>query len=432
MLIDKSPVKKDALKDSVAVVTGAGQGIGLATARVLAHLGAAVVIAEINETGLETEQRVRADGGRALFVRTDVSDPASMARLQARISEAFGVVDILVNNAEAFKAGRISECTVEDWDRIMAVNLRGAFLGIKAFLPGMLERRRGVVITMQSADAMPYMVGYIASKVGLRSMAASLATEVGEASGVSVFCFGPGMVDTPGANKAFAQLAPMFSMTLDEFIKMASPDGKLADPDLVATGLAGTILYAKDFHGEETMYTQGLARLGLLSTGDVDVAAAAPGKQQEAPAVTAEAPAAAGAPTLATVLSMNRKFEDVVKANIKEYDELSVFMRQWVKRDFQQSNGLKVEEWLPKAQAMSKRLETAQALGGAASLPHSEIASYCAALDRMETYVGKQEGSARGWIKEPDKLAVALAALEERKAVVHNLSVALRALVGRQ
>jgi NAD(P)-dependent dehydrogenase (short-subunit alcohol dehydrogenase family) len=426
MLIDKTYVARDALKGSVAVVTGAGQGIGLAAARVLAHIGAAVVIAEINDTGLEAERLVRSEGGRALFVRTDVSDPASMVQLQERASEAFGAVDILVNNAEAFKAGRILDCSIEAWDRIMAVNLRGAFLGIKAFLPGMLERQRGVIITMQSADAMPYLVPYIASKVGLRSIAASLATEVGESSGVSIFCFGPGMVDTPGANKAFVQLAPLFGMSLDEFIKMASPDGKLADPEVVATGLAGTILYAKDFHGEETIYTAGLAKLGLTSTGDLapsDAASAAPART----VATAQTKAATTS-TLQHALELNRRFEDIVRANIKEYDELSVFMRQWVKRDFQQRSGLKVEDWLTKAQAMTRRLEAAQSPTGAVPVPPAEIAAYCTGLDRMEAFIIKQEGDARGWVKEPDKLIVALAALAERKSVVQTLAATLRSI----
>ena len=150
MLIAQTPISRTALKGHIAVITGAGQGIGRETARALAYLGAAVVIAEINETGLETQHVITSEGGTALFVTTDVADPGSMEDLHRRVQETFGDVDILVNNAAAFTTKPVLEHTVEEWDRIFAVNVRGAFLGIKAFLPTMLARKKGVIVTMES------------------------------------------------------------------------------------------------------------------------------------------------------------------------------------------------------------------------------------------------------------------------------------------
>jgi NAD(P)-dependent dehydrogenase (short-subunit alcohol dehydrogenase family) len=250
MLIANTTTSRMTLHGHVAVVTGAGQGIGKETARALAYLGASVAIAEINESGLETQRLIQSEGGIALFVKTDVADPASMEHLHRKVQETFGDVDILVNNAAAFTTKPVLEHTVEEWDRIFAVNLRGAFLGIKAFLPTMLSRRQGVILTMESAEGMPFLAPYLASKVGLRSLALSLAQELGEQSGVSVYCFGPGVVATPSALESFRQLAPRYGLSLEEFIQQTGIP--LVSAEVCATGLVGTILFAPEFHGQET------------------------------------------------------------------------------------------------------------------------------------------------------------------------------------
>src|SRR5689334_12542065 len=101
MLLEETNIDHTALQGYVAVVTGAGQGIGRETARLLAFLGASVVIAELAEAGRDTEQLIRSADGEALFIQTDVADPASMERLQQQTITTYGNVDILVNNAEA-------------------------------------------------------------------------------------------------------------------------------------------------------------------------------------------------------------------------------------------------------------------------------------------------------------------------------------------
>lgn len=420
MVIDNAQISRAALQGTVAIATGAGQGIGREAARVLAHLGASVVIAEINEAaGRETEGLIRAEGGRALFVKTDVADSASVDRLHRQVREAFGPAHVLVNNAEAFAAKSTLEHSIEEWDRVFAVNLRGAFLLVKAFLPEMLEQREGVILTMESADGMPYLSAYLASKVGLRSLALSLAAEVGEQSGVSVFCFGPGMVETPGGMNAFQQLAPQYGVSVEDFIKQSAPGGHLISAELCATGLAGTILYAREFHGQEAYYVLGLAKLGLDANGEP--------MNLEAPAATPEAPAdeAGEAPDRPReALALNRKLEEIVRANIKEYDELSMFQRPIVKRMFQQGTGLKVEEWLTSVQAMSRQLESVT------PIEPSVLTAYLAQLKRMADFITKQESDARGWIRDPKQLRMALEALDERKATVRNLELALAEMCG--
>ena len=199
-------------------------------------------------------------------MQTDVSDETSMQALYQRVTETYGKADILVNNAVAITAKPLLENSVEEWDWVVAVNLRGAFLGIKLFAPGMLQRKSGVIITMQSSEGMPYLAPYLTTKVGLRSLAQSLAQELGDDSGVWVFCFGPGMVDsTPAINDALQKLAPLYNMTRDEFIRNSG--GTLISAELCGLGLAGTVLAAQNLHGQETGYVVGLSRLGLDPEG---------------------------------------------------------------------------------------------------------------------------------------------------------------------
>lgn len=411
MLIDNAQTSLTALQDKVAVVTGAGQGIGRETARILGHLGAAVVIAEVNEaTGRATEAEIRADGGRALFVHTDIADVASMQRMSEQALATFGKVDILINNAEAVVFKAMIDHTVEEWDRVFAVNLRSVLTGVKLFLPDMLRRAYGVIVTMQSSEGMPYLSAYLASKVALRSLALSLAAEVGDESGVSVYCFGPGMVDTPSARRAAQELAPLYHVTPEEFIRASAPGGKMTTAEVCATGLVGTILFARDFHGQgDTHYLHGLARLGLDAEGQPVGAVEA----------AAETPGATASPhSSLDVVALNRRMEGVVRENQREYESLSMFQRPVIKRMFQQGTGLEVEEWIARAEAMTAALETG-------AVTAQMRAEYSQLVQRMIAYITKQESDARGWIRDPAQLKAALAALEERKDIAQRLADAL-------
>ena len=416
-MIERAGVTRNALRGRVAVVSGAGQGIGRETARLLAHLSASVIIAEIGGSGRETEQLIQREGGKALFVQTDISEPASVEHLRRQAHEAYGEVDILVNDAEAFTAKPLLDHSVDEWDRVFAVNLRGAFLAIKAFLPAMLERKQGVVITMESAEGMPYLAPYLASKVGLRSLALSLAQEVGPASGVSVYCFGAGMVETPGGMAAFQRLAPYYGMSLEEFIRQSAPGGHLISAELCATGLAGTILHAGELHGQELDYTVGLSLLGLTLTGE---------RPQEQPP-SALSTERIDPDLVGRALTLNRQVEEIIRANIKEYDEQNRFVRPVVKRMFQQGTGLKVEAWLAMAQEMTGQLERAAsgAKSASATLDLARVETYLGHVRRMVDYISKQERDARGWIRDPAQLQAALTALRERKETVQGLVVAL-------
>jgi NAD(P)-dependent dehydrogenase (short-subunit alcohol dehydrogenase family) len=202
--MDKSGMPRNALSGEVAVVTGGGGNIGLATSRSLAWLGARVVIAEFDpKTGTAAKELIDRENtpGTALFVKTDVSDPASMQAMAQKAFAAFGKVDILVNSAmDMSLGGPILKASVAALDKQYEIAVRGALLGIQAFVPGMQERHHGVVTYLSTTFRYPIgPSSYCAVKAATSSMMMSLAYELGPVkdTGVAVFMFLPAFVGTP-------------------------------------------------------------------------------------------------------------------------------------------------------------------------------------------------------------------------------------------
>lgn len=190
------------LKDKVAIVTGAAGGIGRGTARRLASEGAAIVIADIDEPGaVETATMIRAAGGQALALRTDVTDRGQVESLIAGTLEAFGRLDILINNAGVLGRTPFLEITDDVWDRFMAVNLKGPFLCSQAAVRWWVEHGvKGAIVNVASVEstvAFPEQVPYAASKGGVLMMTRALALDVAR-YGIRVNAVGPGTVDSRG------------------------------------------------------------------------------------------------------------------------------------------------------------------------------------------------------------------------------------------
>ncbi len=188
------------LAGKVAIVTGAAQGIGEATALRLAEEGAAVACIDINGAGAEaTAQSITAAEGRAIAVTADVATEEGNALMAARAVEEFGGVDILHANAAIQLMARLEGTSLEAWDRLQSINLRGVFLGIRAMLPLLRARGGGSVIITSSLLGIVGdvdMPAYGASKGGLRAMCRSLAAAHGpENIRFNTIC--PGDVDTP-------------------------------------------------------------------------------------------------------------------------------------------------------------------------------------------------------------------------------------------
>jgi NAD(P)-dependent dehydrogenase (short-subunit alcohol dehydrogenase family) len=185
------------LAGKVAVVTGAAQGIGAAYALRLAIEGAAVVVADVADTS-RTVSEVHANGGRAIGVHADVASPESVAAMATSAIEAFGRIDILVNNAGLFanlSFKPIEEISQTEWDRVMAVNVRGVFDCCKAVVPTMRAQRYGKIVNIASAivfKGSPLLAHYVASKGAVVALTRALARELGDA-GIRVNALAPGL-----------------------------------------------------------------------------------------------------------------------------------------------------------------------------------------------------------------------------------------------
>lgn len=188
------------LAGQVAIVTGAGRGIGRAIAFALAKEGAAVALA--SRTRVELDDLARAiehGGGRSLVVPTDVTSDAALDGLAAETLAALGRVDILVPAAGLANGGPVADADPNDWDRLLAVNLRAVMRSCRAVLPAMTARRSGTIIIIGSVAArrvIPGAAAYSATKAGVETFARVLAEEV-RAVGVRVGVLSPGAVDTP-------------------------------------------------------------------------------------------------------------------------------------------------------------------------------------------------------------------------------------------
>jgi NAD(P)-dependent dehydrogenase (short-subunit alcohol dehydrogenase family) len=188
------------LRDKVALITGGTSGIGEATALVFANEGAKVAITGRNEErGNGVARKIKTNGGAAVFIRTDVRVAAECNRAAEETFKAFGTIDILFNNAGVFYPHTVVDCTEEEWDLQLDINLKGTFLMSKAVLPHMIERRTGVIINNSSGwgiaggDA---AIAYCASKGGVVLLTKAMAIDHG-AQGIRVNCICPGDVDTP-------------------------------------------------------------------------------------------------------------------------------------------------------------------------------------------------------------------------------------------
>ena len=186
------------LDGRVALVTGAARGIGAATATRLAAEGAAVALADLDEAqARQTAQQIDASGERTLGIGCNVADSEQVRRMVDRTLERFGRLDILVNNAGITRDNLLFKMSDDDWDAVIGVHLRGAFLCARAAQKPMVEQKYGRIISLSSVSALGNrgQVNYSAAKAGLQGLTRTLAIELGP-FGVTANAVAPGFIDT--------------------------------------------------------------------------------------------------------------------------------------------------------------------------------------------------------------------------------------------
>ena len=201
----------DRLVGRVALVTGGGSGLGRATCEVLAEAGMDVLVADVSESGrLETTSRIREAGGSAVPLHLDVSDEASTVAAVAAALERWGRVDVLINNAGVDRTAPFEELSLDDWDRILAVNLRGPVAMTRAVLPAMRAAGSGHIVNITSTAAKrawENASAYHATKWGLLGLSHALHTE-GRREGIKVTAVVCGGMRTPFLLDRFPDLDP--------------------------------------------------------------------------------------------------------------------------------------------------------------------------------------------------------------------------------
>jgi NAD(P)-dependent dehydrogenase (short-subunit alcohol dehydrogenase family) len=228
------------LAGQVAIVTGAGRGIGRATALELARLGADIVVAELDKAGAErTAGEVKAAGRRAVALATDVTRRTDLESMAARTLADLGKIDILVNNAGIYRAAATLEITEEHWDAVLDINAKALFFACQAVLPAMIKRKRGCIVNLAS---MAGKVGsrtnlpYNASKAAVVSITKSLALAHAE-HGIRVNCVCPGFVETDMWNLVAREQGKLLGLSPEEFTRQRKaqvPLGRMEKAEDVA------------------------------------------------------------------------------------------------------------------------------------------------------------------------------------------------------
>ena len=405
-LLNKLGLAENEFRDVVIVVTGAGRGIGLQVARAFALLGGKVVIAELSEDGKRAEEQIRAEGGKAIYIQTDVSDSASVTRTSQATREQFGPVDILVNNAIRCPVASVMDMDESLWDQVIAVNLRGTFLTCKTFLPGMLSRKHGTIINMVSTDAMPGLSAYIASKQGIVGFSQSLDLEVNPA-GINVIPFGPGMVDTPSIRAAAPDLAPLLGMSEQQFLTIplhAAYDGLMPPEHAGAATVYLAARLADEFHGQTVNGYEVLERAGLLKSVAVEQ-----GITEAAPAVSGDA------------FSLIKQIEAILVETENEFNKLPIFVRPIARSGFKGKAGQSAADWQRMLAVLRSDIEAGR-LPLQANIP--------VLLEKLIVYYRDVPKETARFTKDVDFLRQVSETSNQRIAIMENLIQSLKLTPG--
>ncbi len=246
------------MSQRVAVVTGAARGIGAATAERLARDGFAVAVADLDPAACEeVAARIRDAGGTAIGVGLDVTDADQVAAGVARVAEELGPPVVLVNNAGIIRDNLLFRMTEDDWDAVMGVHLKGAFLMTRACQAHMTEQRYGRVVNLSSSSAQGNrgQANYSAAKAGLQGFTKTLAIELGK-FGVTANAVAPGFIATDMTRAT----AERMRVSFEDFIEHSAaqiPVGRVGQPEDIAATIAFLVSEEAGFVSGQVVYVAG-------------------------------------------------------------------------------------------------------------------------------------------------------------------------------
>ena len=240
----------------MALVTGAGRGIGAAIARRLSVEGATVAVNDMDPAAASavTDELLR-EGRAAIAVAADVSVASQVEAMTAKVAQTFGGIDILVNNAGIERDALVHKMTEEDWDAVIATNLKSCFLCSRAVVPAMLRKGFGRIISISSRACLGGygQASYSASKGGIVSLTRTLALELAS-KGITVNCVAPGLIDTP--------LFRSFRPDVQERLLKLQPSRRVGRPEDVAYAVACFVSDEASYITGQTLYACGGKSVG--------------------------------------------------------------------------------------------------------------------------------------------------------------------------
>ena len=315
---------KGALAGKVALITGAGGGIGLETARCFAVMGAKVIVLDNDrEKGERAEAALRAiPGAVADYYYIDLADEGGFAAMKAFVIGKYGCPDIVFNNAAVLHLGAVGAIGSQDWDHGYRVNFKAPVLLVNCFLEEMKRRDSGTFVFVSSSGAAAYMGAYEIFKTAQGELAGTLAQEL-EGTGIRSYTIGPGLVKTETARKSIAVVAAKMNLSEEAFYEM-NKDHIISVED-AALGFALSVLHADEYNGQEI--------------GSLQVLGGLAPKEGAAERVDAE-----------VLGRVARTFSEQYQG----WKERNVFERQWVLRDFRKCVGRPADEVQARMQELAQ------------------------------------------------------------------------------
>ncbi|WP_367656845.1 SDR family NAD(P)-dependent oxidoreductase [Terrisporobacter glycolicus] len=396
MLIEKNISFKNRLKDKVILLTGAGGGIGLETAKALVYMGAKVIVAEIDKRKILCAQSTLDSifGKNSVeFYEIDLSDENQIYALVSHVKGKYGRIDVLFNNATIAAMGTVEEVPIDVWDKSYAINFKAPLLLTQLALPLMKQKSSGTIVFVSSSGAAPFMGAYEVFKTAQVELSNTLYGEL-ESTNIKVYTIGPGLVKTETAMKGIDIVSSHMGITTKEFYEMN--ENHILGVEEAGTGFAISVLLADRYDGQEIGAIQVLSDSGLLLKLDSKESTKSNDYQNIIP----------------NVLNVVKVYKEQYSGWMKR----NVFERQWVLRDFKKTVGYSADQFLEIMQHIQYVVINGKI---------QDISIYSSNFQKLMEYYKRQYTLLQGYEKNPEKLKeysiTLLHYIEDLKTICDNL-----------